>query len=388
MADGIYVWIVASHSDRPINNRIYRSEEMMRQVKTWTKPYKKPVLRHHDQTDDAIGRVVQQTYVDKSRWNTAIHELGVGDEVPFPDDQTGQLVIKQHITDPDAVQKIKDGRYNTVSVGFSAEHMYCSICGTDWFEEQCQHEQGKEYDGVVQYGIPTGIIYNEVSFVNVPADDHAIVAKQINSDGESVIISNTSFRYMYVDCQKTVSQVTESNANSAVHSNQHDQEVKSMADETKEKEYEALVNQYKELQEKYDSMINSVKASIVDAIIDAKQQLGHEYSDEQKQSLREKYQAMSLDVLNAIYDELTDECEFIGKFISDSAAQTEQNSNCDCKQEQTQQTNPEPIQDKEPDPKVAENPVGFINKVGEVKETQLDQLQYVKRILRIGGDIK
>jgi hypothetical protein len=30
MADGIYVWIVASHSDRPINNRIYRSEEMMR----------------------------------------------------------------------------------------------------------------------------------------------------------------------------------------------------------------------------------------------------------------------------------------------------------------------------------------------------------------------
>jgi hypothetical protein len=36
-------------------------------------------------------------------------------------------------------------------------------------------------------------------------------------------------------------------------------------------------------------MINSVKASIVDAIIDAKQQLGHEYSDEQKQSLREKY---------------------------------------------------------------------------------------------------
>jgi len=44
----VVLWIIATHTDMPINNRIYRREEVEQAVKTWIYPYNKPVLVHHN----------------------------------------------------------------------------------------------------------------------------------------------------------------------------------------------------------------------------------------------------------------------------------------------------------------------------------------------------
>ena len=42
----------ATHSGTLINNRIYPPEHMKHGIRTWTAPYKKPVLVNHDDTKD------------------------------------------------------------------------------------------------------------------------------------------------------------------------------------------------------------------------------------------------------------------------------------------------------------------------------------------------
>lgn len=386
MPKSMYIWIVASHSDKPINGRIYEAGEMAKQVETWTKPYCKPVLRHHDQTADAIGRVEHQIYVPKDQWDAVKKQLNLNDSIPFPEGQTGQIVIRQRITDEDQVKKIEDGRYYTVSVGFSAEHIYCSICNTDWVYDHCEHQPGMEYDGKVQYGIPRNIVYNEISFVNVPADDHAFVVKHEQQDSDdAVIMANASFRYI-TDTQNYVSQVSETAVQPEVVDNKAEtvqQEVKHM-DNTEKQEYEALKKQYEELKSAYDSLMNEIKSNVVAGIIDAKIALGHTYTDEEIAKLREKYNAMSLDTLKAVYDELSDEYEFVSKFIEDSVSSQQADCNCPDKKDEQPKAESKPAEEvKQADR--ASNPVGFVNASNLIKA---DQFEYVKQILKIGGDIK
>jgi len=102
----------------------------------------------------------------------------------------------------------------------------------------------------------------------------------------------------------------------------------------------------------------------VNDIIDLKLELGHDYTDEQLAKLREHYSAMSLETLVAIRTELEDELEFIYSFLTDS-----ENANADsecetCKDKSNEEKQPEPV----PEQKPVENPVGFVNKAGEILE--------------------
>lgn len=185
----------ATHAGTLINNRIYPPDSMKKGIRTWTSPYKKPVLTNHDDTKDPVGRVISAKYLktDKGMTDT--------DYKPILRESEGygyqRLTVK--ITDPEAIKKILDGRYQTVSVRMSTDHCLCSICGTDWSggEGPCEHIPGTKYDGKLAYMTTGDLSYRELSFVNIPADEYAgvkeaIISEQKDSAEVSLYASNES----------------------------------------------------------------------------------------------------------------------------------------------------------------------------------------------------
>ncbi len=164
--------VAASHSGTLINNRVYPPEKMRKGIKSWTTPYKKPVLVNHDEEGDPVGRVIKAKYTKTPRG------IDGKDYQPIlkASDGYGYVDLTVKITDQEAIQKILDGRYETVSVRMSTDHAICSVCDTDWADEgPCEHMPGKKYDGKLAYMTTGDLAYREVSFVNIPADEFAKV---------------------------------------------------------------------------------------------------------------------------------------------------------------------------------------------------------------------
>ena len=143
--------INAIHAGTTRNFHTYPLEELEASVKKWTKPYGKPVLRNHDIYEEPLGRVVEASMIKYSN-------------------SDGVLSLVTSIPDEDAAEKIRDQRYVTVSVGVTSRKVECSICGTNWFEDECDHDVGKEYEGGVCTANIRDIQPIELSFVNLPAD--------------------------------------------------------------------------------------------------------------------------------------------------------------------------------------------------------------------------
>jgi hypothetical protein len=168
MSDSIFVNVVATHSDMPINNRLYPKRYMRAGVLTWMLPHAKPVLRNHDEYQDPIGRVVDAKYVN--------HPKNVKEDAPeYMKVGSGHQELKLKVSGYENVQKVRDGRYDTGSVRFSTNHMWCSICKTDLLnpdaDSECEHWPGKTYDGETCLLITGDLDYKEYSFVNMPADE-------------------------------------------------------------------------------------------------------------------------------------------------------------------------------------------------------------------------
>lgn len=166
----------ATHSGTLINNRVYPPQSMKKGIKTWTHPYKKPVLTNHDDDQDPIGRVM------KARYEKTPLGLESSDYVPVlhKSDGYGYQRLTVRITEPSAIQKILDGRYETVSVRMSTNHAFCSICNVDWSSDgPCEHTPGQKYDKKMAYITTGDLSYREVSFVNIPADEFAGVKEAI-----------------------------------------------------------------------------------------------------------------------------------------------------------------------------------------------------------------
>lgn len=152
------VRIKAIHAGRTGNHHIFKadklrgSEESHTGVHSFTYPYNKPMLTHHNTEGEPVGRIVFAEYSEE---------------------ESGVCIIEVIVTDPDAMEKVRDGRYNTVSIGCRTNSAKCNICGVDRMEEWCAHRRGIEYEGVV-CGWELGDLYfYECSFVNVPADTRA-----------------------------------------------------------------------------------------------------------------------------------------------------------------------------------------------------------------------
>lgn len=140
-------------------------------VHSWSYPYPKPVLKNHDTDVEPLGRITNAQFVADS-----------------VSGKSGIIVIPT-ITDQDAIEKIMDGRYLTVSIGAETDSAVCSICGTDVVSQgSCGHYRGEKYevDGELRecYWIAGNIWFHELSFVNIPADQNA----QVIATGETVVM--------------------------------------------------------------------------------------------------------------------------------------------------------------------------------------------------------
>lgn len=157
----LMIKVKATHGGYVNGNKFYyTTDSMEKATKTWTTPYKKPVLLHHDDMRDPIGRVVNSEYFDM--------ETGARSKKP-----KGYILLTCRITDKDSISKILDGRYMTVSVGSRPDSAVCSICDKDIIKDgKCEHIRGNIYDNNICYWNVNLKEYTEVSFVNKPADEY------------------------------------------------------------------------------------------------------------------------------------------------------------------------------------------------------------------------
>ena len=94
--------------------------------------------------EDPIGRVVNAEFI-----RTAISPVDKAENMDVP---VGYIQLYAKISDQDAIQKILDGRYLTVSIGCSTTDVKCSVCDQQISGGNlCEHIRGKRYDGKLCY---------------------------------------------------------------------------------------------------------------------------------------------------------------------------------------------------------------------------------------------
>jgi hypothetical protein len=210
--DGLLVSIAATHSGIVTrNNGFYLPDRMEKGAQTFVADYPKPILVHHKDHEDNIGRVKRSQYIDTSgtvieqydglrikdpagkeiaTFNKSMIQDFVTGSLPFGSQVDvvrsifrdavlekdgyaglGHIQLVANITDPDAIPKIMDGRYLTGSVGATTNKAVCSVCRSDWTETgPCDHKPGAVYDSAKCFIIAGDLSYDEYSLVNTPAD--------------------------------------------------------------------------------------------------------------------------------------------------------------------------------------------------------------------------
>lgn len=139
----------------------YMPKALKNSVPTWTAPYRKPLIEHHNEENgQIIGRIIDAEYVAKNTLSG-----------------TPALKFTVNVPDERAKKDIKSGLLATTSIGATAHDVRCSICGShiESAEEGCPngHERGGNYNGETCYWDIYSIEGKELSFVVVPADPYS-----------------------------------------------------------------------------------------------------------------------------------------------------------------------------------------------------------------------
>jgi len=232
---GLQVRIAATHAGIITrNNGFYIPDKMKKGAATFTDGYPKPVLLHHQEHTDPVGRVIESKYVDtsgsiqdrfiknglvvkdrhgaeKGVITDVLMKDFIGGKMPFGMqvevvcnllrdslledtgyDGLGHIQVVANVTDKNTIEKLLDGRYLTGSVGATTDRAVCSICRQDWTDDgKCEHKPGAVYDGAKCFIIAGNLVYDEYSFVNVPADRHSKVLElHYNGVKDNVKIAN------------------------------------------------------------------------------------------------------------------------------------------------------------------------------------------------------
>lgn len=183
----LIVEIDATHSGTLINQRVYPGKQVQAAYKSFvskdkggTANYDKPILKHHNSEEDAIGRITGAKFTQLKYGDMFDNDYLTPEMVGSKG--SGIVTVSGFIVDPDSIKKIVDSRFLSVSAGHSSQMLLCSVCGESLFE--CPHMPGQKYneqeeavgsdsEGSLCYGITAGMTYNEVSFVNHPASPSA-----------------------------------------------------------------------------------------------------------------------------------------------------------------------------------------------------------------------
>ena len=136
----------------------YMPKGLKNSVPSWTKPYNRPLIKHHNEKDGKIiGRVIDAVYETKKTFSG-----------------TPALLFTVNVPGEEAKKEIKNGTESTVSIGVIAHDVRCSICGQQLAGgEMCEHERGVTYDGETCYWDIYSMEAKELSYVIVPSDIYA-----------------------------------------------------------------------------------------------------------------------------------------------------------------------------------------------------------------------
>lgn len=191
---GLQVKARVTHAARLTGHWHYYAPYFVKNGKdSFTNPYEKPALIHHEDKKDPIGRVKRASYIETPHpmipqslydqiINTSEHNKKTLQYIkkikPFLYDKRfeglGYIQTVANITDPAAIEKIIDGRYHTISIGYGTDSLICSECFTDWVKSDvCEHIKGKSYGSGPMFLIFGDMTYDEYSYVNEPADSIA-----------------------------------------------------------------------------------------------------------------------------------------------------------------------------------------------------------------------
>ena len=172
--------IRATNSGYLLNNRVYPGTRMKDATNTWVHPYNKPIIKNHDEYSEPLGRIVKAEYHQLKTGNDFLKDFvnpDTGDDMG-----SGFITVQAIINDRDAIEKIIDGRYNTVSAGMGFDAAYCNLCGSNFADRHenadvCEHNPGRIYQvegrDMQCYAIAGKISYKELSYLNSPAQPNA-----------------------------------------------------------------------------------------------------------------------------------------------------------------------------------------------------------------------
>jgi len=168
----------------------YSEKCLKNSVPGWTKPYPRPLIKHHNEENgDIIGRVVSASYKTRDTFSN-----------------TPALLLTVNVPDEQAKTDVKNGINRTVSIGVIAEDVRCSICGKQIELDEngevisCEHKRGHVYGKETAYWDIHSMEPKEVSYVVVPSDMFAgnvrsypatkaappVVTESLNTDGINI----------------------------------------------------------------------------------------------------------------------------------------------------------------------------------------------------------
>lgn len=219
---GLRVTLEASHAGLiNKNNRLYLPSRMDDGIPSWTVDRPKPakILKHHDAEQDPVGIIRDASFIDttpdsiKKDPDVAIlfdKNAELEDQVDAVNRlvKSGKLSSKEwrglgytklvaEIYDNDTIEKILDGRLDSVSTSFRPKKALCTVCKSDIMDSWCGHRPGKSYlppseeeedarknDKILCILIPDSHENRECSFVTFDADP--LTAVEINEDAEVI----------------------------------------------------------------------------------------------------------------------------------------------------------------------------------------------------------
>lgn len=156
----------------PTRNYTWYTEKALKDsIPTWTKPYERPLILHHNEKDGKIiGRILNAEYTTRNTRSG-----------------TGALIFSCNIPDEEGKNGVKDGRLKTTSIGVLAHDVRCSICGQIITEDgECEHERGMKYDDETCYWMIYKMEAKELSYVIVPSDIYASNIKIYSTKASSL----------------------------------------------------------------------------------------------------------------------------------------------------------------------------------------------------------
>ena len=162
----------------------YMDQALLSSIPSWTKPYQKPLIMHHNEENGKIiGRVCSVNHITEGTRSG-----------------TPALRFICNVPDPDGIQQIEDGRLKTVSVGVTATDVRCSICGKQIEEldedgiPKCGHEKGVVYKGKTCYWEIYEMEAKELSYVIVPSDIYTHNIRTFKPDKNKKISLSESYK--------------------------------------------------------------------------------------------------------------------------------------------------------------------------------------------------